>query len=77
MMEQVQHESNDSMPANEYSVTAWRVDAGGSVARCKDGQIVLDQIRAVDKGRLVRRLGRIDEPTQGKVLPVLAEMFAR
>jgi len=42
MMEQVQHESNDSMPANEYSVTAWRVDAGGSVARCKDGQIVLD-----------------------------------
>lgn len=30
------------MPANEYSVTAWRADAGGSVARCKDGQIVLD-----------------------------------
>jgi mRNA interferase MazF len=43
----------------------------------KDGQVVLDQIRAVDKGRLVRRLGRIDEPTQYKVLAVLAEMFVR
>jgi len=43
----------------------------------KDGQVVLDQIRAVDKGRLVRRLGRIDEQTQSKVLAVLAEVFAR
>jgi uncharacterized OsmC-like protein len=40
--EVAQHEPINSMPANEYSVTAWRVDAGGSVARCKDGQIVLD-----------------------------------
>jgi mRNA interferase MazF len=43
----------------------------------KDGQVVLDQICAVDKGRLVRRLGRIDEQTQAKVFAVLAEMFAR
>jgi mRNA interferase MazF len=42
----------------------------------KDGQIVLDQIRTVDKARLVRRLGRIDEPTQSDVLTVLAELFA-
>ncbi len=42
----------------------------------KDGQIVLDQIRTVDKVRLVRRLGRIDESTQSDVLMVLAEMFA-
>jgi mRNA interferase MazF len=42
----------------------------------KDGQIVLDQIRTVDKGRLVKRLGRIDPGIQVKVLSVLAEMFA-
>ncbi len=41
----------------------------------KDGQIVLDQIRTVDKARLVRRLGRIDEQTQMQVLSVLAELF--
>ncbi len=42
----------------------------------KDGLIVLDQIRTVDKIRLVRRLGRIDEQTQASVLAVLAELFA-
>jgi mRNA interferase MazF len=42
----------------------------------KDGQIVLDQIRTVDKVRLVRRVGRIDEHTQADVLTVLAELFA-
>jgi mRNA interferase MazF len=42
----------------------------------KSGQIVLDQIRAVDKSRLVKRLGRMDERTQQAVLENLAEMFA-
>ena len=42
----------------------------------KTGQIVLDQIRTVDKRRLVRRLGNIDEATSEKVLAVLGEMFA-
>jgi mRNA interferase MazF len=42
----------------------------------KDGQIVLDQIRTVDKVRLVRRLGQIDEQSQTDVLIVLAELFA-
>lgn len=42
----------------------------------KDGQVVLDQIRTVDKSRLVRRLGIIKEPTQEDVLATLAEMFA-
>ncbi|MHB9032769.1 MAG: type II toxin-antitoxin system PemK/MazF family toxin [Anaerolineae bacterium] len=42
----------------------------------KQGQIVLDQIRTVDKIRLVRKLGKIDLPTQKQVLAVLAEMFA-
>jgi len=42
----------------------------------KQGQIVLDQIRTVDKSRLIRRLGRLDKRTTEKVLGVLQEMFA-
>jgi mRNA interferase MazF len=42
----------------------------------KAGQIVLDQIRTVDKIRLVRRLGVIDAEAQKQTLAVLAEMFA-
>jgi len=42
----------------------------------KAGQIVLDQLRTVDKRRLIRRLGRIDQRTATKVLQVLHEMFA-
>jgi mRNA interferase MazF len=42
----------------------------------KDAQIVLDQIRTVDKSRLVRKLGQISEAIQGDVLTALAEMFA-
>jgi mRNA interferase MazF len=42
----------------------------------KQGQIVLDQIRTVDKARLIRRLGRIDNQTQIEVLSVLQEMFS-
>jgi mRNA interferase MazF len=42
----------------------------------KRGQVVLDQIRTVDKSRLVKRLGKIDRQTQVEVLSVLSEMFA-
>lgn len=42
----------------------------------KQGQVVLDQIRTVDKTRLVRRLGRTDKQTSAEVLSVLSEMFA-
>jgi mRNA interferase MazF len=42
----------------------------------KDGEIVLDQLRTVDKQRLVKRLGAIDRVEQLQVLTVLAEMFA-
>lgn len=42
----------------------------------KDGQVVLDQIRTVDRGRLVQQLGRIDEDVQQEVLEGLAELFA-
>jgi mRNA interferase MazF len=42
----------------------------------KDGQVVLDQIRTVDKSRLVQKLGRIHKATQREVLVTIAEMFA-
>jgi mRNA interferase MazF len=42
----------------------------------KDGQIVLDQIRTIDKARLVKKLGRISQNEQREVLDVLGEMFA-
>jgi mRNA interferase MazF len=42
----------------------------------KDGFIVLDQLRTVDRARLVRRLGRVSLPTLSKALSVLQEMFA-
>ena len=42
----------------------------------KNGQIVLDQIRTVDKNRLVKKLGRISQDEQKMLLALLAEMFA-
>ena len=42
----------------------------------KAGQIVLDQLRTVDKVRLVKRLGRVTLDEQNAVLTGLAEMFA-
>jgi mRNA interferase MazF len=41
----------------------------------KDGQIVLDQIRTVDKIRLVKKLGKVGLATQKEVLRVLMELF--
>lgn len=41
----------------------------------KKGQIVLDQIRTVDKTRLVKHLGKLDKATAARVLGVLQEMF--
>ena len=42
----------------------------------KNGQVVLDQIRTVDRSRLIRKLGSIDGKTAAVVLDVLQEMFA-
>jgi mRNA interferase MazF len=41
----------------------------------RKGQIVLDQLRTVDKARLVKRLGRLSSAEQKQVVAVLAEMF--
>ena len=42
----------------------------------KEGQIALDQIRAIDRSRIVRRLGTIAAKSQVSVLRVLRKMFA-
>jgi len=42
----------------------------------KKGQIVLDQIRTVDKTRLIKNLGSINSDAQLKVISVLQRLFA-
>ena len=42
----------------------------------KKGQIVIDQIRTIDKSRLIKRLGTIDPNTQLEVIEVLQRLFA-
>ena len=42
----------------------------------KKGQIVLDQIRTIDKSRLIKRLGTIDPNAQLEVIAVLQRLFA-
>jgi len=42
----------------------------------KKGQIVLDQIRTIDKTRLIKKLGSIDPETQLEVISVLQRLFA-
>lgn len=42
----------------------------------KKGQIVLDQIRAIDKTRLVKCLGVLKESIGVKILQILQQMFA-
>ena len=40
------------------------------------GHVVLDQIRTVDRARLVKRLGRLSSQAVARSLAVLGEMFA-
>jgi len=42
----------------------------------KTGQIVLDQIRTVDKNHLVKNLGSLNQAAGEKVLGSLQEIFA-
>jgi len=41
----------------------------------KKGQIILDQMRTVDKRRLVKKLGSISKKAQSRTLSILQEMF--
>ncbi len=43
----------------------------------KSGQVVLDQLRTVDRQRLVKRLGEIEAATADAVIETLAELFAK
>jgi mRNA interferase MazF len=52
----------------------WRVPI--TFAR-KHGHIVLDQMRTVDRQRLIRRLGTLESTSARDVLNVLSELFAQ
>lgn len=41
----------------------------------RSGHVVLDQIRTIDRDRLVRKLGKLSDGTMGRALAVLQEMF--
>ena len=49
----------------------------GITFRSKSGQVALDQIRAVDRQRLIRKLGAAPPRVAQAVSAVLVEMFAR
>ena len=42
----------------------------------KDGHVVADQLRAIDRERLVKHLGRLSEGTLNELLSVLQAMLA-
>lgn len=42
----------------------------------QEGQVVLDQIRTVDRSRLLEHLGSLPEATARQVASILQEMFA-
>jgi len=44
--------------------------------RKKQGQIALDQIRTLDKIRLIKKLGTIDSKAQLDVISIIQRMFA-
>ena len=43
----------------------------------KNGLILLDQMRAVDKSRLIRKLGTLPECVHLKIIDCLHELFAQ
>ncbi|TAK21349.1 MAG: type II toxin-antitoxin system PemK/MazF family toxin [Chloroflexota bacterium] len=55
---------------NAYS---WRVPV---TFDGRSGRVALDQIRAIDRDRLLTKLGVLDAPTTTMVLDTLAKMFA-
>ena len=42
-----------------------------------DGWVVLDQLRTVDKRRLLRKLGSVDQKVIGEIKRILGEMLVR
>jgi mRNA interferase MazF len=42
----------------------------------KKGQIVLDQLRTIDKIRLIKKLGTIDSKSQLGIISILQRLFS-
>ena len=76
--------SPDEMNAHLRSVIVAPMTTGSRPARFrvpltfqgKQGLIVLDQIRTLDRARLVKRLGALRPPTLAATLRTLQSMFA-
>lgn len=43
----------------------------------KTGQVALDQLRAIDRTRIIKRLGQVDKITEDAILNTLAILFQR
>lgn len=43
----------------------------------KKGQIALDQLRSIDRERIIKVLGAVDKETENNILNLLAVMFRR
>ena len=41
----------------------------------KEGLVLLDQIRAVDKKRIIKKIGQVEEDTSLEIIDMLLEMF--
>jgi len=75
--------SPDELNANLRTFIVAPLTTGGHPypfrAACKfqgrSGHVVLDQIRTVDRERLVRRLGKLSSSTLARILAILQEMF--
>jgi mRNA interferase MazF len=76
--------SPDDLNAHLRTVIVAPMTTGGRVypwrIRCRfqnrGGYVVLDQLRTVDRERLVKRLGALSTDTVAQVLDGLQEMFA-
>jgi mRNA interferase MazF len=76
--------SPDELNAHLHTFIVAPLSTGGHPypfrVRCsfdgKDGHVVADQLRAVDRERLIRRLGSLSETTLNDLLAVLQAMFA-
>ena len=76
--------SPDEMNAHLRTATVTPMTTGSQPApfrvsvtfQGKTGLLLPDQMRTIDTGRLVKRMGRVDAATLRAVLAVLREMFA-
>jgi mRNA interferase MazF len=75
--------SPDGMNAHLRTVTAMPLTSGSHPApfripvrfQGKDGLLLADQIRTLDRRRMIKRLGKVNASTLAQTLSVLREMF--